>query len=248
MPQGIDLGQSVENEWLCAEILRAYGVPVAHCWIERFGRHKVLVVERFDRRFSADRTRILRIPQEDFCQATATSRENKYESDGGPGIRRIMELLLGSANAEEDRLDFFRTQVLFWMLCAIDGHAKNFSIFVEAEGRYRLTPRYDVLSALPVLGTKAGRYSPHKVKMAMAVEGEKIRHYLWNEIFRRHWLQTARQCGVGSRAEDLIEELIARTPDVTATVGGQLPADFPVAVSEPVLDGLAESARKLRVG
>jgi hypothetical protein len=48
-----------------------------------------------------------------------------------------------------------------WLqLCATDGHAKNFSIFLEPEGRFRLTPRYDVLSALPVLGTKAGRLSP----------------------------------------------------------------------------------------
>jgi serine/threonine-protein kinase HipA len=199
------------------------------------------------RRFFADRSWIVRLPQEDFCQVTATSREHKYEADGGPGIRRIMELLLGSANAEADRLDFFRTQVLFWMLCAIDGHAKNFSIFLEAEGRYRLTPRYDVLSALPVLGTKAGRYSPHKVKMAMAVHGDKSRHYLWNDIVKRHWLQTATLCGVGARVAELIEELVARTPQVVAEVAIALPPEFPVAVSGPVLEGLTASAKKLSV-
>lgn len=244
-PHGIDMGLSVENEWLCAQVLRAYDVPVANCWIERFGRHKVLVVERFDRRFAADRSWILRIPQEDFCQVTATAREHKYEVEGGPGIRTIMDLLLGSTRAEADRLDFFRTQVLFWMLCAIDGHAKNFSLFLEQGGRFRLTPRYDVLSALPVLGTKAGRYSPHKVKMAMAVLGTKSRHYLWNDILRCHWLQTAKLCGLASRAEEIIEELIARTPQVVADVSGALPADFPAAISGPILERLTESARKL---
>jgi len=45
-----DFSTSVENEWLCAQILKAYGVPVADCRIERFEQHKVLVVERFDRK------------------------------------------------------------------------------------------------------------------------------------------------------------------------------------------------------
>ncbi len=244
-PQGIDMSLSVENEWLCVQLLRAYGVPASNCWIERFGRHKVLVVERFDRRHSADGSWIMRLPQEDFCQVTGTSREGKYEADGGPGIRRIMELLLGSTEAEADRLDFFRTQVLFWMLCAIDGHAKNFSIFLEPEGRFRLTPRYDVLSALPVLGTKAGRYSPRKVKMAMAVHGERSRHYLWAQMLRRHWLHTARLCGLASRAESELEALVARTPSVVAEVAGALPANFPAKISGPVLEGLMDSARRL---
>lgn len=205
----------------------------------------MLVVERFDRRLAADRRWIMRIPQEDLCQATATSREDKYEADGGPGIRQVMDLLLGSVDAEADRLDFLRTQVLFWMLCAIDGHAKNFSIFLEAEGRFRLTPRYDVLSALPGLGTKTGRYSPHKVKMAMAVHGPKNRHYLRAQILRRHWLHTARLCGIASRAEAGIEALIEETPRVVAEVARMLPAGFPAAVSVPVLEGLTESARRL---
>jgi serine/threonine-protein kinase HipA len=246
-PQGIDMSLSVENEWLCAQVLRAYGVPVANCWVEQFGKYKVLVVERFDRRHAADRSWIMRIPQEDFCQVTATSRDNKYEADGGPGIKRIMDLLLGSIDAETDRLDFFRTQVLFWMLCAIDGHAKNFSIFIEPEGRFRLTPRYDVLSALPILGTKAGKYSSKKVKMAMAVHGEKNRHYLWAQMLRRHWLHTAKLCGIAAQAEAEIEALMANTPRVIAEVAAALPADFPTAISGPVLDGLVETARRLSV-
>jgi serine/threonine-protein kinase HipA len=246
-PQGIDMSLSVENEWLCAQVLRAYAIPVANCSIERLGRYKVLVVERFDRQLAADRSWIMRIPQEDFCQVTATARESKYEADGGPGIEQTMELLLGSAEAEADRMDFFRTQVLFWMLCAIDGHAKNFSIFLESEGRFRLTPRYDVLSAFPVLGTKAGQLSPRKVKMAMAVHGNRSRHYHWSRMLRRHWLQTAKRCGIASRAEAEIDALIARTPKAVDEVAGALPTGFPEAISRPVLKGLLESARKLAV-
>lgn len=62
--------------------------PVAQCEIEHFGAQKVLVVERFDRRLSATGDYWLRLPQEDFCQATATPPALKYEADGGPGPAR----------------------------------------------------------------------------------------------------------------------------------------------------------------
>lgn len=244
-PQGIDLTRSVEIEWLCAQILRAYGIDTADCWIARFGDYQVLVVERFDRRMAADRSWIARIPQEDLCQATGTDRESKYEADGGPGVKAIMDLLLGSTQAEQDRLDFFRTQILFWMLCAIDGHAKNFSLFLDLRGRFRLTPRYDVLSAFPLLGKKAGQLSPHKIKMAMAVQGERNRHYHWDSILRRHWQSTAKHCGIAARFDPLMTEIIEKTPKVIADIEARLPDGFPASVAGPVLKGLAASAKRL---
>src|SRR5271165_6965752 len=123
--RGIDLTRSVENEWLCAQILNSYGIGTANCWMDQFEDQRVLVVERFDRRLADNGRWIMRLPQEDLAQATGTDREQKYEADGGPGIEQIMTLLLGSARSEHDRLDFFRTQLLFWCLCAIDGHCKN---------------------------------------------------------------------------------------------------------------------------
>src|SRR5207244_7954816 len=137
---------------LCARIVRAYGVPVADCSMETFRQQKTLVVERFDRALAKSGGWYMRLPQEDFCQATATPSALKYESDGGPGIEKIMDLLFGSEQTAEDRRDFMRAQLVFWLLAAIDGHAKNFSIFLRAGGAYRLTPRYDILSAYPMLG------------------------------------------------------------------------------------------------
>ena len=91
----------MENEWLCSQIVRAHGIEVAQCWMETFGEQKTLVVERFDRRLASDGSWYLRLPQEDLCQATATPPGLKYESDGGPGMGAIMELLLGSEQAAE---------------------------------------------------------------------------------------------------------------------------------------------------
>jgi len=243
-PSGIDLRHSVENEWLCAQLLRAYGVQVAKCERMQFGKVHTLVVERFDRRLAEDGSWLIRLPQEDLAQATGTPPGRKYESDGGPGIRKLMDLLLGAVDAEADRLSFFRTQVVSWLLCAIDGHAKNFSIFIEPRGRYRLTPRYDVLSAYPVLGHGAGKLAPEKVKMAMAVLG-KNRHYRWAEITRKHFELTARQSGIGEAGERLLEELVNATPSVVERVRSVLPKDFPQAQAKPILEGVAAAAKRM---
>jgi serine/threonine-protein kinase HipA len=245
LPQGIDLGTSIENEWLCAEIFKAYGFATAPCEIAVFGKQKALVIERFDRRPSRDGKWIMRLPQEDLAQATGTDREHKYEADGGPGIEQIMGLLLGAAEPERDRLDFFRTQIAFWMLCAIDGHAKNFSVFLDEGGQYRLTPRYDVLSAFPVLGKKSGQLAHQKIKMAMAVQDAGKKHYRWNEIHRRQFEGTAKRSGIAAQVDALFEDLIGRTSTVIATVSAALPKDFPGSVSEPVFEGLESSARIL---
>jgi serine/threonine-protein kinase HipA len=244
-PQSIDLSTSVENEWLCSQIVRAYGIEVAKCWMEPFGEHKTLVVERFDRRLAADGRWYLRLPQEDLCQATARSPGLKYESDGGPGIGAIMELLLGAEPAAEDRRDFMRTQLVFWMLAAIDGHAKNFSVFLLPAGAFRLTPRYDILSAYPVLGHGRGKFSPQKIRMAMALEG-KNRHYRWQEFCARHWLETAKRCGFGEM-KSIIQDVIARTPVVVEQVRGVVPAGFPAQIADSILEGISARAEQLTV-
>ncbi|MGQ3017218.1 HipA N-terminal domain-containing protein [Phenylobacterium sp.] len=64
----IDLSDSVENENYCLTLLESFGLPVARTEIATFGARRVLVVERFDRRLRGD-DHILRLPQEDFCQA-----------------------------------------------------------------------------------------------------------------------------------------------------------------------------------
>jgi serine/threonine-protein kinase HipA len=242
-PQGIDLSTSVENEWLCSEIVRAYGIEVAKCWIETFGDHKTLVVERFDRRLAADGKWYLRLPQEDMCQATGTSPGLKYESDGGPGIATIMELLLGSENSAEDRRDFMHTQLVFWTLAAIDGHAKNFSVFLLPAGAFRLTPRYDILSAYPVLGHGRGKLAPEKIRMAMAVQG-KNRHYRWKEICARHWVETAKRCGFGEM-KGVVEDVIAKTPAVIKQVRSTIPARFPAQIVDSILQGISARAAQL---
>ncbi len=242
--RGIDLTTSVENEWLCSRILSAFGLEVAKSQVQTFDQHTVLEVERFDRQFAQDKSWIMRLPQEDFCQVTGTPGDLKYEVDGGPGIAVIMKKLLGSVVAEQDRMTFLRTQIVFWLLCAIDGHAKNFSVFLLSNSRFRLTPSYDVLSAYPVLGSASNQLSPHKIKMAMALSG-KNRHYRWSEIRFQHWAATAQECGLGAKFPALIEEIIATVPAAIDAAGAQLPAGYPAHIADSIFDGVRESAKKL---
>ena len=241
-PGGIDLTTSVENEWLCMRLLRAFDVPVANVKMVRFGSQGALCVERFDRRLS-EKGWWQRLPVEDFAQVFGVAPNRKYEADGGPGIRRISEQLSGSSTSEVDRRDFFRTLVLLWMLAAIDGHAKNYSIFIEPRGLFRLAPRYDVLSAYPVMGTKAGMIPPKKVAMAMAVWG-KNRHYRWAEIKRMHFEHTGKEIRVAQPGA-MIDDIVAKTDAAIAAVKRELPDGFPGSVAGPIFDGLSKASRKL---
>ncbi|WP_303637433.1 type II toxin-antitoxin system HipA family toxin [Stenotrophomonas tuberculopleuritidis] len=238
-----DMHQSVENEWLCMHLLSAFGIPVAETQMGRFQNERALIVERFDRRLSADRRWWLRLPQEDMCQVFGLPAAKKYESDGGPGIVAIMDLLRQSEHSG-DRATFFKTQILFWMLAATDGHAKNFSVYIEAGGRFRLTPVYDVLSMYPILGRGPNQLDPRNAQLAMSVQG-KNRHRKLHLVRRRHWNDTARACGVADGAEPWIEALIAAVEPAIGKVTRQLPRDFPASVSEPIFKGLRAAAARL---
>jgi len=242
----MDLSDSVENEWLCHLILKAYGIPVADAEMATFDTVKALVVKRFDRRWSEDRSWIIRLPQEDMCQALGVSGALKYESDGGPGIVRIMELLQGSSQALADRRKFMTMQVLFWILGAIDGHAKNFSIFLLPAGGFELTPAYDVLSAYPLI--EKGQLEKARFKMAMGIKG-KNRHYRWDKIVKRHWLSMARASSFPeSEMEQIINDISDRMDDVIAEVASSLPPSFPADVCVPVLEGMRQARDRLSTG
>ena len=206
----------------------------------------MLVVERFDRVVSRDGSRLFRLMQEDFCQATGTSPLVKYENEGGPGLAQLFNLVKQSLNAERDLRTLMASQILFWMLRAPDGHAKNFSIQLQAgmAGRFRLTPMYDVMSAYPVIGAGPNQWAAQDLKLAMALLG-KNRHYHMHHIQRRHFNSTARKVGYGENAESLLQELVARTPEVVAQVHAELPRGFSQEVADKVLGGLLSAARAL---
>lgn len=240
----IDLRESCENEWLCLCIAREFGFPVTNADLATFGQKKVLIVERFDRKWSSSGNVLLRLPQEDCCQALGIAPALKYESHGGPGIKDIMTLLLGSKTPQEDREMFFKSQILFWMLGAIDGHGKNFSLFIELGSSFRLTPLYDVMSAFPIFAARG--IEVRKAKMAMALQG-KNKQYHFSQIQPRHFISTAEYVGFSKNiATQLMIDMADKTDTVIATLLPQLPTDFPKHISNAIFDGLSKQAAKIK--
>lgn len=241
--QAIDLSDSCENEWLCAQIAAAFNLSVATCTLHYFEKVKCLVVTRFDRQRSADGKIILRLPQEDMCQALGYSPNLKYEADGGPGITSIMQLLLGSISPTEDRDHFFKSQILFYLLAAIDGHAKNFSIQLLPKSAYRLAPLYDIFSAYPLISSK--QLDVHKIKLSMAWLG-KNKHYNWNQIKHRHFLSTANKSHYSiESAEKIITGMLNNIDRVIEKVSASLPKKFPMHIAEPIFKGMLQAKTKI---
>lgn len=242
LPNGIDLSNSVENEYYCLKLAEACGLPVNKTDIQTFGETKALVIERFDRKWSKD-GRLLRIPQEDCCQALSVPPTLKYQSDGGPGLVQVLELFAGSDDPLGDHATILKAQLLFWLIGATDGHAKNFSLFLGPGGSYALTPLYDIVSAQPSL--EAGQIKRKQMKLAMSVGTS--RHYKFEEILARHFVQTGKEAGLPKTLIDAaIENMAEVIPEAIERVGEALPPDFPPEIYTAVTDGVQARLTRLQ--
>jgi serine/threonine-protein kinase HipA len=243
----IDLDTSVENEWLCGELLRALGLPVATSEMTTFDEQRVLVVERFDRKLATGTKRwIQRLPQEDFCQATGTPRAKKYHADGGPGIHECLNLIRGSDEPFADSWRFVAANFAFWLLAATDGHAKNFSLFLKRRGAYRLTPLYDVLSAWPVIGSgRLGTVDYRDARLAMAVRGANAHYHLGN-ILPRHWMGICDRYAELEGVWDRLCQMSANVDSAIDTVAPRVPPGFPAQVWDSITEGMQRHAARFR--
>lgn len=241
LPSGINLSDSVENEYFCMNFCRRMGAEVAEVEIADFEDVRSLVVTRFDRQWTGA-GRLLRLPQEDFCQALGVPPSRKYQTDGGPSFSDGIALLEGGDIPELDRRAFFRAQALFWLLGATDGHAKNFSIALRPGG-FRMTPLYDVLSAQKAADD--GQIRQNRMRLAMAIDG----HYRVNEIVPRHFLQAARAAGFGvALAEEVLNDIAARIDAALADTMATLPTGFPTGLAVSIASGIRTRAAGIALG
>lgn len=240
----LDLSQSVDNEYYCLLLAKELGLNVPDAEIIKAGNVRALAVERFDRRWNAERTVLLRLPQENMCQTFGLPSSVKYESDGGPGIARIMAFLMGSSEALKDRYDFMKFQVFQWLIGATDGHAKNFSVFIQAGGSYRLTPFYDIISAFPVLGGAGIHISD--LKLAMGLNASKGKKTAIDKIYPRHFLATAKVLKFPQvQMHEILSDFARMIPAALDNVKTSLPTDFPENVVTAVETNVLRLHRRL---
>lgn len=230
LPNGIDLSNSVENEYYCLKLFAAFGMPVNAAEIQTFGGTTALVIERFDRRWTRS-GRLLRLPQEDCCQALSVPPSRKYQNDRGPGLVDILNLLKGSDTPAEDQKLALKAQILFWLIGATDGHAKNFSIFLRPGASFSLTPFYDVLTAQPSLDAR--QIERKQMKLAMSVGNNN--HYRIDRIHARHFDQTGERAGLPKAlVREAFDEVRAQADDALAQIESAIPANFPASIHESV--------------
>lgn len=240
LPNGIDLSNSVENEFYGLAVMDAFALPVNKAEIKTFGQTKSLVIERFDRAWTED-GRLLRIPQEDCCQALSIPPSRKYQNENRPATEKqpsmveILNLLKGSDHPAEDQKAFIKAQILFWLIGATDGHGKNFSIFLGVGGRFMLTPFYDVLTAQPFFD--AHQIQKKEMKMAMSVGDSN--HYKMADIQGRHFIQTAQKAGLPDYiARDALDEISDTAEKAIQKIEERLPHNFPSEIHESVICGI----------
>ncbi len=227
---GLDLSGSVENEFLCLLLAREMGLSVNHAEIHQFEDQTALVIERFDRR-RRPAGGILRVPQEDFLQASGRYSSEKYQQHGGPSMVDCLIFLRQSDDPNADQVAFLKAQIFNWLIAAIDGHAKNYSIFLAGDG-FRMTPLYDIISAAPDHLRQNFRHKD--LQMAMAVGNRN--HYRLDQIAPRHFDETAARARMALQARRrAFEEMAQQAPGAIARVPSLLPTGFPEKIAEEIL-------------
>lgn len=179
-----------ENEHFCLELGRAIGLPVANSEVMRFKDEIAIVIERYDRVQAGNVWQ--RVHQEDTCQALSIQPTRKYQSDGGPGVRDIVDLLKTFSSKPREDIGTFLDAVYYnWLIAGTDAHAKNYALLIASAGQVRLAPLYDIASILPYPDIDI-----EKARSSMKIGNE----YRLRNIGKYQWQKLAQGVGVDPNA------------------------------------------------
>ena len=189
---------------------------------------------------------ICRVHQEDFCQALRVHPSLKYQNDGGPGPKQIIDLIRAHAPApvqdkyrgkpairDEDVMVFLDALIFNWLVCGTDAHAKNYSLLIGGGGLVRLAPFYDIATILAYPDI-----DPRKAKLAMKI-GDAYGVF---DIGIRDWLKLSSSLGIaGDALVFRIREMIKNLPGHIDQVSEQIRK---TGLLYPVLHRLAETLKE----
>jgi serine/threonine-protein kinase HipA len=168
------IADSVHNELFCMRLAGQVGIDVPFADIHFVNETPYYLVARYDRAVQPDGS-VVRIHQEDFCQALGVTPELKYEREGGPSIARCQSVIAQYvARPAADQIKLLEMVIFNYLIGNADAHGKNFSLLYRST-KPELAPAYDLLSTAV--------YSELSEKMAMKI-GSK---YKPNEVMLRHW-------------------------------------------------------------
>ena len=199
-----------ENEHFCLELGRAIGLPVANSEVMRFKDEIAIVIERYDRVRAGNVW--WRVHQEDACQALSIQPTRKYQSDGGPGVRDIVDLLKTFSSKPREDIGTFLDAVYYnWLIAGTDAHAKNYALLIASAGQVRLAPLYDIASILPYPDIDI-----QKARSSMKIGNE----YRLRNIGKYQWQKLAQGVGgdphaVTAHIVEISDAVLENIPEVT---------------------------------
>jgi len=225
-----EFGGHMENEHFCLRLAAAVGLRTCQSKVMQVGGHTVIVIERYDRLWREERC--LRVHQEDTCQSFAVYPDRKYQNEGGPGARKIAELLRDQSSNPADDLQAFADALIFnWLIAGTDAHSKNYSLLIAPGSQVRMAPLYDLASVLPY----PQRVDLQKAKLAMKIGNT----YRLRDIRRNHWEACARDLRMPAndligRAESMIDRLTDAAPKVADILRNE-------GLDDPIISLLVDS-------
>jgi serine/threonine-protein kinase HipA len=201
---------TVANEGFCMQLAARLGLRAPPVEIASAEGMPFLVIERYDRARSGDG--VLRLHQEDFCQALAVPPERRYQSEGGPSLARCFALLDACVRPAPDRLELLRRVLFNYLIGNADAHGKNFALLHHAEGPV-LAPAYDLVCT--------SIYPDHTDRMAMKIGGKSR----FAEVLPRHWQRFAREAGLSPpRVRRDLSAMAGRLPSEARRLAQELAA------------------------
>ncbi len=185
-----------EKEHFCMRLAKVMGLSTVVSTVRYFADQPVIGVERYDRIRTEDG--VIRIHQEDMCQALACPPQHKYQAKGGPSPGAIIDIIRQySVDRAADEQRFVDSLAYNWLIGGTDAHAKNYGLLIASGGHVRMAPLYDLSSALPY---------PKQVDLRRAGLAMKIGEtYKLREINLYQWTKFAEELRVDS--EKLIQRI-----------------------------------------
>ena len=185
-PQTSLFSELPENEDLTMHLAEMAGIRTAqHSLIHLADGSLGYLTRRMDRDAIGNK-----LPMEDFCQLTERQTEYKYRSSYEQVAKAIARY---SSVPQLDMVNFYEVLLFCWLTGNNDMHLKNFSLLSLAEGRYELSPAYDLLNVAIV--------NPADTEeLALTLNGKKKR------IARKDFIEAASKVGI---SEKIIDGLLA---------------------------------------
>lgn len=245
-PQPPDLEEHVLNEHFCLELAGRTGLAVAHSEIITIGGENVLSVRRYDRKVILPGGSMIRLHQEDLCQALGHYPRDKYQSDGGPTAADIVALLKREASHPEDDIYGFISGLAFnWIIYGSDAHSKNYSLIHFEGSRLFLAPLYDIASNLAHDGDPK---SSHR-KLAMKIGGDYRLHRIdvgkWEKLAIESSLDPKKVNFWVNRMIDKVEEHVG---SVAEEIGEYCETDFIDRLTCLILERVEACRKSMAIG